>query len=100
MSKVGKKFIYKGVHIGKVIADVDYSSFTFVNTYFVLLNKVGREIFGGWWLQEGDNYERKKFCGKYGKNPNNRFYVFSKNSLRSKFFEFENDSKPTVMENE
>lgn len=100
MSKVGKKIIYKGIHIGKVIADVDYSPNCFTDTYFVLLNEAGKEHFSGWHLDPDDSSDRKMYCGKYGKDPNNRFYIFGKASSRSRFFDFEDDSKPMVMENE
>ena len=84
-NKVGKEIIVYGKqHIGKVIAEPTEGFYE--NTYLVLLNEEGKKLFCGWSQSSTDYEEVKKACGKYGDNPNNKIYFFSKNwSFR--FFE-------------
>lgn len=79
-SKVGKEIIVNGKHVGKII--VDSTEDFYSDTYLVLLNEEGIRLYKGWDVSR-DSYTtsiRKKLCGKYGDNPNNRFYFFNKNS--------------------
>lgn len=85
MSNVGKQVRVFGKHIGKVIAE-------YANTYLVLLNSNGINRYRGW---NCSDIIRKKFCGKYGKNLNNFFYLFQK-AKENRFEFFENKT----MENE
>ena len=85
MSKVGKEIVLDGIHLGKVIAEQ-------AGFYLVLLNKEGKgylDFFNegkGWALNITDSEELKKLCGKYGNDPENRFWFF--NDRRSyQFFE-------------
>lgn len=73
-NNVGKEIILNGTNLGKVIAEPTEGFYK--DTYLVLLNKKGIRLYRGW----GPNStERKKLCGKYGDNPNNRFWFFEKN---------------------
>ena len=79
MSKVGKEIIVNGKHVGKVIAEPIIGFYS--DSYLVLLNEEGVRLYKGWDISRY-NYTtniRRKLCGKYGDNPNNRFYFFNKN---------------------
>ena len=78
-NKVGKEIIVNGKHVGKVIAEPIIGFYT--DSYLVLLNEEGVRLYKGWDISRY-NYPtniRRKLCGKYGDNPNNRFYFFNKN---------------------
>lgn len=78
-SKVGKEIIVNGKHIGKVIAEPTIGFYS--DAYLVLLNEEGIRLYKGWNTSR-ESYTtsiRKKLCGKYGDNPNYRFYFFNKN---------------------
>ena len=87
MSKVGKEIVLNGKHIGKVIAEPTEGFYS--DAYLVLLNEEGIRLHKGWDVSR-DSYTtsiRRRLCGKYGDNPNNRFYFINKNfsSYRCKF---------------
>lgn len=83
-NKVGKEIVLDGIHLGKVIAEPTEDSCK--GFYLVLLSEEGKRYEEGWTLNITDDEKLKKLCGKYGNNPKNRFYFFSKNwSFR--FFE-------------
>ena len=92
---VGKQVRVFGRHIGKVIAETFENETYYANTYLVLLNSNGINIYRGWNCNVFDDTIRKKLCGKYGKNLNNFFYFFRK-VKESRFEFFENKT----MENE
>jgi len=76
-NKVGMEIVFDRTHLGKVIAEPTEGFYK--NTYLVLLSEEGIKLKEGWRLRpSGIDTERKKLCGKYGNNPNNRFYFFSK----------------------
>lgn len=83
-SKVGKEIIVNGKHVGKVIADPIIGFYS--DSYLVLLNEEGIRLYKGWDTSR-ESYTtsiRKKLCGKYGDNPNNRFYFFTKNFISNR----------------
>lgn len=87
MNKVGKEIIVNGKHVGKVIAEPIIGFYN--DSYLVLLNEEGIRLYKGWDISRNSLTTdiRRKLCGKYGDNPNNRFYFFNKNfsSYRCKF---------------
>lgn len=76
-NNVGMEIVLNGTNLGKVIAEPTEGFYK--NTYLVLLNKKGIKWKKGWGVRTTDSSERKKLCGKYGDNPNNRFWFFEKN---------------------
>lgn len=83
-NKVGKEIVHDGIHLGKVIAELTEKPLQ--GFYLVLLSEEGKRYEEGWALNITDSEELKKLCGKYGNNPKNRFYFFSKN-CSCRFFE-------------
>ena len=83
-NKVGKEIVLDGIHLGKVIAEPTEGYYN--DTYLVLLNEEGRIYKKGWGLRSKDSTERKKLCGKYSNDPENRFWFFSKH-CSYQFFE-------------
>ena len=84
-NNVGMEIVLNGTHLGKVIAEPTEGFYS--DTYLVLLNEEGIRLYKGWDVSR-DSYTtsiRKKLCGKYGNNPNNRFYFFNKNFSSYKF---------------
>lgn len=75
-NNVGMEIVLDGIHLGKVIAEPTEGYYK--NTYLVLLNKEGIKCKKGWGLRSKDSTERKKLCGKYGNDPENRFWFFGK----------------------
>ena len=75
-NNVGMEIVLNGMHLGKVIAEPTEGFYK--DTYLVLLNKEGIKWKKGWGLRPKDSIERRKLCGKYGNNPNNRFWFFGK----------------------
>lgn len=83
-NNVGKEIVLDGIHLGKVIAGPTEDPCK--GFYLVLLSEEGKRYEEGWALNITDDEKLKKLCGKYGNNPKNRFYFFSKHwSFR--FFE-------------
>ena len=78
-SKVGREIIVNGKHVGKVIAEPIIGFYS--DAYLVLLNEEGIRLYRGWDISRSSYATsiRRKLCGKYGDNPNNRFYFFNKN---------------------
>lgn len=77
-NNVGMEIIVDGKHIGKVIAEPTEGFYK--NTYLVLLNEEGIKYKRLCWRIKPGEYdtEKRKLCGKYGNNPNNRFWFFGK----------------------
>lgn len=76
MSKIGHEvscdWLKKDKSIGRIISEDQEDE-----TVLVFLNKYGKENIIGWNVDEDSTEERKMICGKYGKDPNNRFYWLS-----------------------
>lgn len=75
-NNVGMEIVLNGIHLGKVIAEPTEGFYK--DTYLVLLNEEGIRLYKGWGFRPKESSERKKLCGKYGDNPNNRFWLFEK----------------------
>lgn len=75
-NKVGKEIVLDGIHLGKVIAEPTEGFYK--DTYLVLLNEEGIKLKKGWGFRPKESSERRKLCGKYSNNPNNRFWFFGK----------------------
>ena len=74
MSKIGYEvscvWLKQDKSIGRIISEED-------EMVLVLLNKYGKENVIGWKVAEDSAGDRKEYTGKYGKDPDNRFYWLS-----------------------
>ena len=84
-NNVGMEIVLDGIHLGKVIAEPTEGYYN--DTYLVLLNEEGIKLKKGWGLRTKDSTERKKLCGKYGNDPENRFWFFGKHCLYQFFIQ-------------
>ena len=87
MSKIGREvsciWLKKDKSIGRIISEAK------VGMVLILLNKYGKKNIIGWKVEEDSLNDRKKYTGKYGKDPDNRFYWFLSGSyqiLKSNLF--------------
>ena len=87
MSKIGHEvsciWLKQGKSIGRIISEAE------AGMVLILLNKYGKKNIIGWKVDENLSNDRKKYAGKYGKDPDNRFYWLSSGSyqiLRSNLF--------------